>query len=179
MQDKTLATTYANALYGAALAADSPPAILADLERVRASLAAVPLLKKVFCHPVISSAEKAKLAVVVFSGTISVTCERFLSVLFKAKRIALLEAIYRAFRARFNKENNRTLVTVTSSRPLPGDLVKTINSRLAVFLGTQVEITQKVDERLLGGIKLDIGGTVIDGSTDFRLGRLAEKMLAG
>jgi F-type H+-transporting ATPase subunit delta len=179
MLDKTLARRYANALYSSAFETRETAVVLADLERIRASIAAIPDFKKVLYNPAITPDEKKKLMADVFSGSINQSTKGFIDTVLDAQRINYLDLIHEAFLFNYNRDNNKAVVRVTTCRPLPQELLERIKTKLTKMLGKEIDMQVQIDERILGGISIDIAGDVIDGSIAYRLNKMSEKMLAG
>ena len=69
-------------------------------------------------------------------------------------------------------------VTVTSSEMLTQDQVTSLTAALEKKLERQVEMEQVIDDTLVGGIVIKAGETVIDGSLNTSIDRLAHQLHA-
>jgi len=68
--------------------------------------------------------------------------------------------------------------TVTSARPLSSEHLKAVSRRVEEMMSASVSMTPRVDPALIGGLTLQVGDRLIDGSVRGRLERLRERLLA-
>ena len=103
----------------------------------------------------------------------------FIAVLIRNRRIGGFEEMA----AEFGREVNRRLgiqeAKVTSARPLDDGERKDLEADIARLTGKQVEAHYSVDKGLIGGVVVQAGSTVYDGSVRGRLNRLREELTAG
>src|SRR5690606_36915928 len=76
-----------------------------------------------------------------------------------------------------NEQLGLTTVIAKSAEPLSADLVARITQQLEEKLDRKIVLRTKVDPSLVGGLLLQIGDTVIDGSVANRLRRLKREAL--
>jgi F-type H+-transporting ATPase subunit delta len=69
-------------------------------------------------------------------------------------------------------------VEVVSAVPLPHKLQAALKNKIESSLAKTVELTMTVDEDMLGGLKLRIGGRVADASVRHRLEKLRESLIS-
>jgi F-type H+-transporting ATPase subunit delta len=70
------------------------------------------------------------------------------------------------------EKKGELLAEVTSAVVLKASQKKAIEASLKSSLGKKVEIDVKVDERLLGGLVIRLGSTMLDASVSSKLERL-------
>ncbi|HTV81343.1 MAG TPA: ATP synthase F1 subunit delta [Acidobacteriaceae bacterium] len=84
--------------------------------------------------------------------------------------------------AEFGREVNRRLgieeAKVTSARPLDEGERRQLEAEIARLTGSRVEARYAVDRSLIGGIVVQAGSTVYDGSVRGRLDRLRQELTA-
>ena len=73
-------------------------------------------------------------------------------------------------------ENKLLPVTVTSAVELDEGLVEEIGNRIQKQTGRTVELSSRVDPDVLGGLQLQVGNMVLDGTVRNRLERLRKQV---
>lgn len=77
-----------------------------------------------------------------------------------------------------NDERGVAEATVTSIRPLTEEESEALSTKFAAKIGKKsLEIENKVDSNLLGGLKVRIGNRIFDGSLQGKLERLERQLL--
>lgn len=100
----------------------------------------------------------------------------FLRLLIENDRAAVLPEISQHFEALKAKVENTVDAVVTSAVALNETQLQGIASSLKKRLGSNVRITTKIDETLIGGAIIRAGDVVIDGSLRARLDGLANAL---
>jgi F-type H+-transporting ATPase subunit delta len=95
----------------------------------------------------------------------------FLELLAERHRMPALFRIRREFDALWAEENQLLPVTVTSAVELDKGVVDDIGKRIQEQTGRKVELSSNVDPDVLGGLKLQVGNMVLDGTVRNRLER--------
>ena len=83
--------------------------------------------------------------------------------------VKLLPRVYKSFGEQLEAKMNVTVVDVTTSVALDEHLRQVISSKLAQDLGTQVVLSEHIDESILGGIVMSAHGKRIDASVQSQL----------
>jgi F-type H+-transporting ATPase subunit delta len=180
MLDKSLAVRYATALISVAGEQGIVAALNAELASVVSVINSTPALHTAFFHPSVSAAEKQKVAADLLSKSVSPVTMSFLSVLFNAKRINYLEMIADTYSLLCRRAEGTLSVRAVSAWPLGDEESVRIAETLRKALGKKIELSRAVDERLLGGVRLEMEDhNVIDGSLANRLKGMREKILEG
>jgi len=100
----------------------------------------------------------------------------FLELLAERHRMPVLFRIRREFDALWADENKLLPVTVTSAVELDEGLVEEIGNRIQEQTGRTVELSSRVDPDVLGGLQLQVGNMVLDGTVRNRLERLRKQV---
>ena len=100
----------------------------------------------------------------------------FLELLAERHRMPALFRIRREFDAMWADENKLLPVTVTSAVELDEGLVEEIGNRIQEQTGRTVELSSRVDPDVLGGLQLQVGNMVLDGTVRNRLERLRKQV---
>ena len=100
----------------------------------------------------------------------------FVAVLIRNGRIGGFDEVA----AEFGREVNRRLgiqeATVTSARALDESERRTLEAEIAKLTGNRVEAQYAVDKSLIGGVVVQAGSTVYDGSVRGRLDQLRQEL---
>lgn len=104
---------------------------------------------------------------------------RFLGLLVKHHRIRHLGEVEREFAALVNEEHGVLEGIVYSASKLEEKDIKRIESAFQKKLGKKISLKNRVDENILGGVKVALDGKVYDGSLRNRLLDLEKQLLAG
>ena len=100
----------------------------------------------------------------------------FLLVLARHDRLELLPLILDQSRRRHEQQSGRQRVQIRTSRPLTNEQHENVANSLAGSLPFQPILETSVDETLLGGLVIQIGDTVHDGSLKTRMNQLRDSL---
>jgi len=173
--------TYANALF-ALLEEEKSDRLtfdttLSQLNAVRTIMTDVPDFVKLLSTPTVENEEKLALISETFEGKMSEKVYNFLRLLTVNKRIERFNGICNVFRGLYNEKFNIAEITVTSAMPITAEQREKIAAKMAqVTGGESVEITEKVDKSIIGGVMIDYGNTRFDGTVKTRLNELKKEI---
>ena len=103
--------------------------------------------------------------------------KNFLSVLVIKRRIFFINRIFLNFQSLVSKQRGELKATLTSSKNLTNEELEILNKDLSQTMGTPVAFDYKVDENLIGGLKMQIGSLMIDTSVKNQLKKYEKRML--
>lgn len=103
----------------------------------------------------------------------------FIAVLIRNDRIAGLDEVIAEFRREINRRLGIHEAKVISARALDDEERRALEQQIAGLTGGQVEAQFETDGSLIGGVVVQVGSTVYDGSVRGRLDRLREELVAG
>ena len=78
-----------------------------------------------------------------------------------------------------DRQEGRQRVEVTTAVPLEPSEVERITNFISGLIGREVAVTARVDEEILGGLVIQIGDRLLDGSARARLNGLRERLTTG
>ena len=78
----------------------------------------------------------------------------------------------RAYRVRYNEAHGILEATATTAVAMTEAQEKSLHEKLEKLTGKTIDLKTKVDAKVLGGIRLDIEGTELDGTVQNRLATL-------
>jgi F-type H+-transporting ATPase subunit delta len=175
-----LARTYAEALIGAAAKEGSVDEVLEELTAIRAFLIEqYPAFFLMMTTPVRNTADKDRILVKTLEGHTLPMSVRFLRVLNRHGRFDLIGRVLIEAKAVWDRRQNRQPVTVRSAVPLSDAQREAVRQRLETQLGATPVLHSEVDPSLIGGLVVQIGDLVYDGSVRNRLEQLRIRLIEG
>lgn len=175
-QESVAAARYAQAWVTLAHREGRLEAGLNDLQALQSLLEHHPLLGRFLANPEIEAVEKQTVLTRVLERRVTPVALRLLVLLLWKGRLALLPAIVaEAARLRDQVEGLARGV-VRSARPLPAAVLTQLAERLAHRLGRRVALTTVVDPALMGGVAVQVGHVIFDGSVRRKLEALRERL---
>ncbi len=181
MRSELIARNYAETLLdladrnGGAAAMDQ---FAAALDEVAGLVQSDPRVRQFLETPRVPAAEKKRALRAALAGRAPELFLRFVSVLVDKRRQTLLPEIADAFRGLVDERMGRVRVQVAISH-LPDEALQAeIGNALARRLGRTVIPTFTVDPELLGGMVVQVGDEILDGSVRSSAARLRRAMMA-
>jgi len=169
---------YAYAFLSAAEAGGFLEAVTEEMQMVGQTLTASRDLQRALGSPLINADKKTHLLEEIFSGAVSDKMMLFLRLIAHKKRAGILSGIAREFAALLDEKNGIVNAEVTSATDLSESQRQAVSVSLDHFTGKKVRSTMKVDESLIGGLSVQIGDTILDGSVRHQLQLLRETLVA-
>ncbi|EWG98310.1 F0F1 ATP synthase subunit delta [Halomonas sp. BC04] len=134
--------------------------------------------QKLIASPKIATDRKVDMVIEVADISVDDAGRRFLEALGDKGRLSALGAIAEQFERLRADHEKRVDVTVVTAYALDDKQQNKLAGALKKRLNREISITTQVDPKLLGGVVLRAGDTVIDGSVRGRLNRLSEALIA-
>lgn len=176
MQDNRVGRRYAQALFGAATNLDVIKSVEDDLASIVRLLENDTRFRQFIIAPYTSRDEKLAIAERIFSDRVTALTMQVLRVMLIKRREGELPAVYREYVALRRAAGNVVYVVVTSAIELDADQKSRLISKLQQQLNTTVEADYRVDARIVGGVKVAFGNSVLDGSVRGSLNRLRDRI---
>ena len=169
----SVARRYAKALFLLATEEHTLEPVAAELERIGA-LVRDPALADTLANPLLSPATRAAITRTLADQLqLSPTTRNFIGLLAAHQRLDQLAAICDHYRRLLDAQLTQVRADITSAVPLSATQQNEIVSTFAGLTGKRVLPTVAVDAALLGGVVVEVGGKVYDGSLRTQLERLA------
>ncbi len=175
-----VAQNYARALYHLSQEQEISDAVLSSLEFLERQFNHEPRLKGILVHPLVDKKEKKEVVEELFLNQKEETPStviNFLFLLVDKERNALLEEIIEWFRSFYMEERGVQLVEATVPGELKEEQKDMIKENMKRYTGRQVELKEKIDPSVTGGVILKMGSRMLDGSLDTRLKRMELELL--
>lgn len=171
----TVARPYADAAF--AIARDRGElAKWSEMLAIASGIASDERVAEALENPKLDAAHKTTLFLSIAGDAFSEDMKSFVRVLIDARRIELLPEIRELYEAHRHEAEGVAEATIQSARPLSDAEVAQLTAALAKRFGKRVEAKVSVDESLLGGARIAVGDTVIDGSVRGKLAQMKQAL---
>jgi F-type H+-transporting ATPase subunit delta len=164
MQNPRLAARYAKSLLDLAIEQNQLDTVYADMKWLQQVNRSNSDFVNMLRSPIISSDKKDKIIDAVIGNKVSKLTMLFTNLLTTKTRESNMPEIVTAFISQYNSLKNIQTVKLTTASPISDELKNNIVAKVKSSTSTGVEIETSVQEEIIGGFKLEVGGTLIDAS---------------
>ncbi|MUV37385.1 ATP synthase subunit delta [Lentibacillus sp. JNUCC-1] len=176
MSEVVVAKRYADALYQSGNEKGTIDELVEEFRTLKTVFENNQQLVPFLSHPRLSMDDKKAFVAKTFNSC-SVLVVNTLKLLVERHRINLLPAIVDEFVDRVNESRGLGEATIYSVRELSSEELSNLEKSVAKRFGKQsVIFTPVVDPSILGGIKIRMGNTIIDGTISSKLERIERSM---
>ncbi len=112
---------------------------------------------------------KVELVSALFKGKLSAASALLVRFAVIGSRQHKLSEVLEGFGKQVSAVANRLVATVTVAAPLSAAQQKRLESALSASYGTELNLNVEIDPSILGGVKVQVSGEIIDGSVAARL----------
>lgn len=158
------ARMYGGSLYDLAAEEGLDERILGELEGVTALLNGDAEYLHLLSIPSIPKKERCALLDEAFRGQVHLYVLNFMKLLCEKGALRELPGCARAYRLRYNEAHGILEATAVSAVPLTAEQTARLHEKLEKVTGKHIDLKTKVEPAVLGGIRLDIEGTELDGT---------------
>ena len=146
--------------------------ILEELDAAAALLRDDPEYLHLLSIPSIPKKERCGLLDQALRGQVHPYVLNFLKILCEKGTLRELPGCARAYRVRYNQAHGILEAVAVSAVPMTEQQTARLHEKLEAVTGRQIDLKTKVDPAVLGGIRLDLEGTELDGTVKNRLASL-------
>lgn len=175
MSQNNVASAYAEAIFELAEENDCLDDICYDLSALSSIFSSNPELTQLLNVPSLSKEEKISVLEKVFVGYQGILFD-FICLLTERGRIGYICEIEKVFRRLYNQKNNIEEVFVTSGVPLNDDERCRLTVKLQNKLKKRINLIEKIDPQLIGGLRVQYGDTLIDNSIASRIENMTRSL---
>ncbi len=127
-------------------------------------------------NPIISNHMKSQILMALFHGKVNEITTTFLNIITRKNREMFLHAITREFHLQYNIIHEIGMAKVTTVFPLDDSLRSEFKHLVGHFTGNkEIELEEEIDDQLIGGYVLKLGGKQINESLRSKLKELKLK----
>jgi F-type H+-transporting ATPase subunit delta len=165
MRQPKVAQRYAKALFDLSVERGELETVKKDLDGIRALDNEE--LRSVWMSPVIQGEKKQKVFSALLDGKVSTTTTAFFNLLFKKGREIAVNEITDAFYGMYRRHHNIQVVEITTATPVSQEVNDFIVNKLKArprFANSTLQVTNKVDEAIVGGFILHVDDVLYDAS---------------
>lgn len=171
----TIARPYAEAAFEIARDQNALP-VWSEMLRFASAIVTDPRMAAALDNPQLSSADKESLVLSIVGDKLNHDSRSFLRVLIEADRVSLLPQIHRLFGTLKDEAENVAKATIESAYPLSDAQVAELRSALERRFGKKIEATVIENRALIGGARVTVGDSVIDGSVQAKLAAMSSQL---
>jgi F-type H+-transporting ATPase subunit delta len=178
LRNTVLARRYAKALFELAVEKSMLAQIHGELNEFSDLLEAQGPLRLVFYAQDISTHQKTEAVAQLLSGKVSSTMLNFLRVLLAKGRATVWPTVVVEFGHLVDRHEKRIQAIATTAVAMEKELHSRLKAGLDQAFGADVAIANQVDSGILGGLIVQVGGQVLDGSLRSQLQRLKQSLVS-
>jgi F-type H+-transporting ATPase subunit delta len=170
-----IANVYARSLFEVAMEHDKLDLVRDQLGEFADALDQNQEMQVFFFSPYFATAEKIEGLDKVVTGVDPIT-QNFLKLLIEKSRMPAVFRVRRVLDQLWQQENKLLPVEITSAIGLDKKTVKQIGDRIGEETGQKIELSERVEPDILGGLIVRVGNSIIDASIRARLDQLRKQV---
>ncbi len=171
MSGSRAAIRYAKAVLSLATDQKSADAVNSDMKLITNTIAQSEDLDNMLQSPVVKSADKKTVLTLVFKNA-NVAITNLIDTLITNKRLALLNDVAVNYTQLYDHLRGTQVATVTTAVPLTDDIKTKVLAKVKELTGKDAEVTNVIDESILGGFVLRVGDIQYNASIANKLDKL-------
>ena len=162
-------SVYGEALYDLARSENLDEAILNELDVLAQSFDAEPDFIKLLGTPSLSKEERCRILDDSFRGKVQPYVLNFLKILTEKGYMRHFSHCCEAYRECYNRDHGILVVTAVTAVALTAAQQARLTEKLSGITGKTVQLRNRVDPGVLGGVRLDYDGKRLDDTVAHRL----------
>ena len=164
-----IGSVYGEALYELALSENLTEEVKQQLAALDESFQAEPDFLRLLCSPNLSKQERCQILDDSFRGKVHSYLLNFLKILTEKGYIRHFSDCCTSYRQLYNQDNGILPVTAVTAVPLNEAQTGKLTEKLAQITGKSIDLVNRVDASVLGGMRLDYDGKRLDDTVAHRL----------
>lgn len=178
MLSTRIATRYARSLMSLAKEENSLDQTHEDMLMISNATHSSRELSLLLSSPVVKEDMKENILDKIFSGKVGALTLSFIRITVKKRRERFLDAIAKEFVRQYKAHKNIITAEVTSVIPLDEELRRQVIRKIQESTRSEIELVEKTDPLLIGGLVLRIGDRQVDNSIRRKLADV-KRVIAG
>ena len=163
---------YAAALYRLAREENADTVILRQLLFLDQCFQLEPAYLQLLSTPLLPQAQRCEILDAAFRGKVHPYVLNFLKILTEKGKIRLFDRCCSHFQQQYNRDHAIVQVIAVTAVPLSANQATKLTGKLSSLTGKTVSLQNRVDSRVLGGIRLHYEGKQLDDTLSHRLQQL-------
>lgn len=159
-----LADKYALAIFEIATERSSVQGMYDQLLAVQTILKGNSELAAFVNNPLVPKVAKKEVAQKVLVDVAEPMLMNFVMLLLEKDRMSLFDVICKSYKNLLNEKENIVEVKVTTARELSPEQEAEVTAKIVKLLNKNVVLNKRLDEKIIGGIVIQVGDKLIDGS---------------
>ncbi len=175
MKSSKSSIRYAQALLDLAVEQNSVEAVSKDMKLLATVCAENRDFVLMLESPIVKADKKIEVLSAVFDSFCTLS-KSFVELITKNGRESHLAEIAHSFDSLLKTHLGITPITLVSAKPLDAKVKDSIVAKVKAFTTNKIEITEKIDETLIGGFIVKMGDNQIDASVSSQLEKLKQRL---
>ena len=173
-----VAGRYASALFALAQEQKATDRVAQDLEAFKSTISSSPDLSRLVASPLFSAKDQTQALNAVMAKTgLSGIAANFIRLVAAKRRLFVLQDMIRAYGALNDAAKGVTRAQVTAAHPLSDAQIADLKGTLRdITKGKSVDVAVKVDPSIIGGLIVQLGSRMVDGSLRTKLNSIRSRM---
>lgn len=173
----TIASRYALALFEIAKDQKGEQRYLKNLVDFSKLLADSRDLSLALSHPNVKNGEKQSILTwIIQNSQFEPMFQNFVRLLVDRSKISLIPRIASQYGKFLDQAQNRERAIVTSAQALSASQREALKARIAAQRGCEIELEERVDAAVLGGLRVQIAGRIFDSTISRHLERIKDEL---
>lgn len=174
-----LASVYAQAIYELADSKNLLDGVEQELKLVDGTIREHAELSGMMYHPMVPPQAKRDVLNQLFAEDLTDFVRNFLLLLVDKRRETAFPAIVKEYISLANAKRNIAEAEVITAVPLTAEQQQALTEKLSGVTGKRITLLPRVDKSIMGGVVVNIGGKLIDGSVAGKIQSMKAALLKG
>ncbi len=171
----TIARPYADAAFEVARGKHDLAGFAAEFALAQ-TIATDPKMAEALASPKLDADAKTSLFLSIAGDRFSAEMRNFVGILIEGDRVGVLPEIRALYETRKDEADSVAKATIETAMPIPAAQLADLTGALERRFGKKIEVTVAENPALVGGARITIGDTVIDGSVRGKLAVMAQAL---